>query len=58
MACHNMYYIMQNLNMRAEVEEKRVQMQLSRKEGTSELEKFNCAEMFAAGRPPLLCVRQ
>lgn len=49
---------MQKLHMRAEVEERRAQMQLSRKEGTSELEKFNCAEMFAAGSPTLLCVRQ
>lgn len=58
MTCHNMHYIMQNFSTRAEVEERRAQMQLSRKEGTSELEKFNCAEMFAAGSPPLLCVRQ
>lgn len=58
MICYSMYYIMQNLNTGAEVEDRRAQMQLSRNERTSELERFNCRETFAAGSPLLLCVRQ
>lgn len=56
--CYSMYYIMQTLNTGAEVEDRRAQMQLSRNERTSELEKFNCRETLAAGSPLLLCVRQ
>lgn len=52
--CYNLYYIMQNLNTGAQVEDRRAQMQQSRNERTSELEKFNCREMFAADSPLLL----